>query len=1226
MSGKLITIIALPLILLFFTIAGWSQTIIKTIPAPNYPYGLTFDGQYLWVGTSSITSDQIWKIDPNDGSVVGSIPVPFIPPTGSYTVKALTYDGQYLWVFMDLPSAYHPDKFYKVDPVSGNVLQTIDSPENNYIGGMAYVNGYLWYSQYYASQPDGRDILVKMDTSGVTLDTIVTVGEQPMGVAFNGQYIWCAEDTGFGATRQEIYEYDPNSGTYTGNFVRNPDNSPRDMTFDGQYFWLIGYHTTNSIIYQFDVAGGTPVIQVPLSSLNFGLTVIGQTTTLQLNVLNTGNAPLSIDSLGFSSSVFSSGITTFPVVVPPNSSTNLPVNFTPGSAGQFNGTMDIFNNDPLNPVVTISLAGKGMYPDPTLGTTASSHDFGNVWIPQNGLTSWRLGLINQGIQDLQVTELNVDLPVFYTTNPPLPFTIVPDDTVDILVWFEPQEAIAYQGFLFIVSSDPNHPTVPVTLQGTGVGGPYNQGYQFWNYPVPLNPFHSDLQDKKVEGLKQMGDVNGDGENEVVISTTNYLTICLNGASSGLADTLWVFNTGVDNNNTGSISLNGMFSAQKALQIASDLNGDCKNDVVIGTDGGNEHVYVIDGVTGEEIWSFGDDVNWDLGGFGAVDVRRDFNGDLIPDVAAVASSNSQNAGHKSVYLFNGSNGNLLWQHPITNPGPASGYSVISIGDVTGDGVPDVVAGYGGDGSTQFARGINGATGAQLWQFNGTTSGAKELLELDVPGDTPDVIAADFWGAIFRVDGESGTQIWNYNVGGGIIEMNILPDVNGNGYDEIIIANFAGASHVVCLEGETGVPLWFMPTTDYRSYGVAALPDLNGDGIFDGVAGDQAGNAYVFSGSDGAILQTFTYPYRVYTVNFQRSIDGNDSYEILVGLGEVGAFGEGRVYSLSGGETASPYVLLGDADRDVQVSRCDAMGVLNHVVGRNGIDLTAADVTGNGTVTAYDAAHILQQVAGIIDCFPADPGCNSPVKHTVPVEQTLPMDVTVTAPDTIMQTDSTTIALPIYVSDLGGQGVLSFQFTLAFDSTLLTAGGVEVAGTVSENMMLATKSEPGQIHISAAWKDTLNGSGTLLYVYLTSGYSVGTSPLSFQNFSFNEGIPAAITQDGMIQVGYLGIEDGSQPVKRFALYQNYPNPFNPETNLRFQIPQWGRSGRGFVKLQIFDLQGRIVRTLVNKKLAPGSYNIRWDGKDDNGAQVASGVYFYRLTAGSSFVATRKMVLLR
>ena len=91
-------------------------------------------------------------------------------------------------------------------------------------------------------------------------------------------------------------------------------------------------------------------------------------------------------------------------------------------------------------------------------------------------------------------------------------------------------------------------------------------------------------------------------------------------------------------------------------------------------------------------------------------------------------------------------------------------------------------------------------------------------------------------------------------------------------------------------------------------------------------------------------------------------------------------------------------------------------------------------------------------------------------------------------------------------------------------------------------------------------------------------------------------------------------------RFALYQNYPNPFNPTTLIRYDIP--GSSGQGGrdVRLVVYDLLGREVAVLANEKRAPGSYEVMLSAE-----ALASGVYIYRLTAGS-FVQTRKMVLLR
>lgn len=92
------------------------------------------------------------------------------------------------------------------------------------------------------------------------------------------------------------------------------------------------------------------------------------------------------------------------------------------------------------------------------------------------------------------------------------------------------------------------------------------------------------------------------------------------------------------------------------------------------------------------------------------------------------------------------------------------------------------------------------------------------------------------------------------------------------------------------------------------------------------------------------------------------------------------------------------------------------------------------------------------------------------------------------------------------------------------------------------------------------------------------------------------------------------------RTFSLGQNYPNPFNPTTTIRYQLP-----ANSEVKLTIYNLLGQQVREVVNQQQGPGAYQVLWDGRSDSGVRVASGMYFYRLTAGG-LLQTRKMLLVR
>jgi hypothetical protein len=104
---------------------------------------------------------------------------------------------------------------------------------------------------------------------------------------------------------------------------------------------------------------------------------------------------------------------------------------------------------------------------------------------------------------------------------------------------------------------------------------------------------------------------------------------------------------------------------------------------------------------------------------------------------------------------------------------------------------------------------------------------------------------------------------------------------------------------------------------------------------------------------------------------------------------------------------------------------------------------------------------------------------------------------------------------------------------------------------------------------------------------------------------------------------GIEDNleSQPeIYTAALSHNYPNPFNPSTTIEYSLLRQSN-----IELTIFDLLGRKVKTLIKSNKPAGSYSVTWDGRDESGQPVATGVYLYRLTAGD-FTQTKKMLVLK
>jgi len=101
----------------------------------------------------------------------------------------------------------------------------------------------------------------------------------------------------------------------------------------------------------------------------------------------------------------------------------------------------------------------------------------------------------------------------------------------------------------------------------------------------------------------------------------------------------------------------------------------------------------------------------------------------------------------------------------------------------------------------------------------------------------------------------------------------------------------------------------------------------------------------------------------------------------------------------------------------------------------------------------------------------------------------------------------------------------------------------------------------------------------------------------------------------------VKDGKMPlIEDYKLFQNYPNPFNPSTIISYQLPKYS-----FVKVSIFNVLGKEVKTLVSRNQGKGRYQITWDGTDESGNKVATGIYLYRIKS-DNFIATKKMILLK
>lgn len=192
-----------------------------------------------------------------------------------------------------------------------------------------------------------------------------------------------------------------------------------------------------------------------------------------------------------------------------------------------------------------------------------------------------------------------------------------------------------------------------------------------------------------------------------------------------------------------------------------------------------------------------------------------------------------------------------------------------------------------------------------------------------------------------------------------------------------------------------------------------------------------------------------------------------------------------------------------------------------------------------------------------------------------------------------------ATDLQLTSEGGFLVSGFRFYDSFNSDAIIMG----IGANGDSLWTLTVGDSGLDRANVI-SQTADGG------FIVGGY---TSSYSAQGY---DGWMIRLSGDATAIDG----QSDHNPLADFQLHQNYPNPFNPVTNLEFGIrnSEW-------IRLTIYDLSGREVKTLLDEPRAAGNYTVLWSGTNDAGEAVASGNYFYRLQVGSQFL-TRRMVLMK
>ena len=296
--------------------------------------------------------------------------------------------------------------------------------------------------------------------------------------------------------------------------------------------------------------------------------------------------------------------------------------------------------------------------------------------------------------------------------------------------------------------------------------------------------------------------------------------------------------------------------------------------------------------------------------------------------------------------------------------------------------------------------------------------------------------------------------------------------------------------------------------------------------------------------------------------------------------------------------------GDVSENGAITAFDAALIFDYLLGRKAltpVQLRKAEMSADGTVTALDASLVLQFVVGRIDSFPVE--FASPPLYPATGELALP---------SMIGAPGDTVQVPVEL--INGTGIYAGSFLLEYDQDALELLGLE-SGEPLHGALLDANFASGVAAVQFAAAEAVAGSGTLMEAaFLVREDAPPITPLRLRNIRLNEEPVVAVGDSGEIVLSTTDLTGRGALPWLLSLHQNYPNPFNPTTMIRFVLPE-----RGHVSLEIFNLRGQKVASLLEEEFAPGFHTAHWQPQD-----LSSGIYIYRLQAGNRS-RVRKMLLL-
>jgi hypothetical protein len=682
----------------------------------------------------------------------------------------------------------------------------------------------------------------------------------------------------------------------------------------------------------------------------------------------------------------------------------------------------------------------------------------------------------------------------------------------------------------------------------------------------------------------------------------------------------------------------------------DMNRNGAEDVVIvGNDG---KIHLLSG-RGHELYGWPEAIGDEITGSPAL---GDVDGDGWLEIVVGSHTDS-------VYVFN-HNGSRAVNWPKGTGGNVQ--STPALGDIDQDNCLDVVC-ASRDSCVYAWNGCNGTliAGWPVKLGGDIPLAGPALADLD-GDDSLDVVISGYDYKVYALS-PHGTDLggWPVSTGEKVYERVAIGDIDDDSDFEVVATAVSDSAYAWNSDGSrcSGWPVYVPGSIGYSA---PSLGDIDGDGVVEVLFGSDSDSVYAFDGNGARVTGWPVYvDGKVGGSVLIADVDGDAAYEA------VAATDNSKVYAFNGnGSTLAhwPVTFEGGYERSPAIGDCNGDNELDIVLG-----------SGSSKVYAYSLGAALRDESYEWRMYGNDfhrtsrygfaPDPPTPLIFLDPVADfshwerfgvgaSINLSTTSYSPPTSMGVtgsptpgDFASAYSEFITIDFSRPYTIKFAFAYDdfFSSTWIVFGHarfkldapfspvlLDVAGDWSSLVPVGPpfnnytppmayaeyeiRVEPTTRNIQLLVNGTPAGGAT---------YGPGVVPSNRMWLSDDPNSSEFLTgwYDDFEVRGYLptvSVKPGRavRPPLVNVLYQSYPNPMNPVATIRYSVRETGR-----VSIRVFDVAGRVMRELVNevKQASTTPYSVVWDGRDDSGRRVASGVYFYRMET-KRFVSSKKIVVLQ